>query len=54
MQAGRMFFPNVCVSCARSNSCSPRVVTSVVARHGGRDAISMVLISVRSFVSGGA
>jgi len=30
------------------------VVTSVVVRHGGRGAISMVLISMRSFVSGGA
>jgi hypothetical protein len=49
-----MFFPNVRVSYARSNSCSPRVVISVVARHGGCGAIWMVLISVRSFVSGGA
>jgi hypothetical protein len=30
------------------------VVTCVVARYGGCDAISMVLICVRSFVSGGA
>jgi len=30
------------------------VVTCVVARHGGCGAIWMVLISVRSFVSGGA
>jgi len=30
------------------------VVTCAVVRHGGSGAIWMVLISVRSFVSGGA
>src|SRR5437763_6123224 len=36
-----MFLPNVCVSCPGSNSCSPRVVSCVTGRCGGRGAISI-------------